>query len=311
MSLTLPDGVLGMAERGEDWAAWVHGLPRLAEELMSTWDLELDGLPMHGFCALVLPVAGPEGDTVLKISFPEEETEQEHLALGRWDGCGAVRLLRADPRRRAMLLERLAHDKLDSIDVDTACEVVAGLYAQLHVPASGQYRRLSTWTRRWRERLAALPSEAPVPRRLVVQATSLARELAEDPDTDGTLVHGDLHYLNVLAGERQPWLAIDPKPLSGDPHLEPAPMLWNRWDEAVATGDARSEVRHRFHTLVDVAGLDEDRARAWTVLRLVVLAVEQWQEALDVRGPGRSQVIEATTELVTAAVTVAKAVQAE
>lgn len=309
MSLTLPDGVLGMAERGEEWASWVHGLPRLAEELMAAWELELDGLPMHGFCALVLPVTGPEGGSVLKISFPDEQTEHEHLALGRWDGRGAVRLQRAEPRRRAMLLERLAPDKLDGVDLETACTVVAELYAQLHVPASGQFHRLSAWTRRWYDRLAALPAEAPVPRRLVLQGTALARELADDPATDGTLVHGDLHYLNVLAGERQPWLAIDPKPLSGDPHVEPAPMLWNRWDEAIATGDARGEIRRRFHTLVDVAGLDEDRVRAWTVLRLVVLAVEQWHEAEAARGAGRAHTVEATSELITAAVTVAKAVQ--
>ena len=46
---------------------------------------------------------------------------------------------------------------------------------------------------------------------------------------------------------------IDPKPMAGDPHYEPAPMLWNRWDEVVASGDVRDAVRRRFHTLVDAA----------------------------------------------------------
>ena len=311
MSLTLPGGVLGMADRGGEWAEWVDSLPRLATEVMAAWRLELDGVPMHGFCALVLPVNGPDGEAVLKISFPDEDTEHEHLALGRWDGVGAVGLLRAEPRRRALLLERLSHDKLDTVDVETACEVVAGLYADLHVPATEQFRRLSDWTRRWRVRLSSLPVDAPVPRRLVLQADALARDLADDPSTDGSLLHGDLHYLNVLAAQRRPWLAIDPKPFSGDPHLEPAPMLWNRWEEAVATGDARAEIRRRFHTLVDVAGLDEDRARAWMVLRLVTFAVEQWQEILGARGTTRAQVVDTADELVTAAVTVAKAVQAD
>jgi streptomycin 6-kinase len=288
----------------------VARLPRLAEDLMGQWELGLDGLPMHGFCALVLPVVGPSGPAVLKISFPDEETEHEHLALQRWGGRGAVRLLSAEPRRRALLLERLAHDKLDSLDVDTACEVVAGLYPLLHVPATEQYPRLSGWAARWAERLRTLPLEAPVPRRLVAQATSLADDLAVDPATDGTLLHGDLHYLNVLAAEREPWLAIDPKPMSGDRHLEPAPMLWNRWDEALDSGDARSAVRRRFHLLVDAGDLDEDRTRAWMVLRLVTFALEQWQEARDAQGPGRARVLRATDELVTTAVTVAKAVQA-
>ena len=61
---------------------------------------------------------------------------------------------------------------------------------------------------------------------------------------------------------------IDPKPMAGDPHYELAPMLWNRWDEVVP-GDVRDAVRRRFHTLVDTAGLDEDRARDWVVVRMV------------------------------------------
>ena len=49
--------------------------------------------------------------------------------------------------------------------------------------------------------------------------------------------------------------------MNGDPHYEVAPMLWNRWDEL--TGNIRDGVRRRFYTLVDAAGLDEERARAW------------------------------------------------
>ena len=81
------------------------------------------------------------------------------------------------------------------------------------------------------------------------------------------MIHGDLHYENVLAADREPWLVIDPKPMAGDPHYEVAPLLWNRWDEVVASGDVRDAVRRRFHTVVDTAGLDEDRARDWVVVR--------------------------------------------
>jgi streptomycin 6-kinase len=47
-------------------------------------------------------------------------------------------------------------------------------------------------------------------------------------------------------------------------------MLWNRWEEL--RGDLRTQVRRRFHTLVDVAGLDEERARDWVVVRMVLNA---------------------------------------
>ena len=150
-----------------------------------------------------------------------------------------------------------------------ACEVVAGVYPRLHVPAPPQLRPLTSYVARWTAQLAALPRDAPVPHRLVEQAVSLGRDLVADEASTGTMIHADLHYENVLAGDREPWLVIDPKPVSGDPHYEPAPMLWNRWDEAAATGDLRTGLRRRFHTLVDAAGLDEDRARDWVVVRML------------------------------------------
>ena len=75
---------------------------------------------------------------------------------------------------------------------------------------------------------------AGLPRRFVEQALSLAPDLVRDEGVDARLVHTDLHYANVLAGQRQPWLAIDPKPLAAEPAYAVAPALWNRWDEAVA-----------------------------------------------------------------------------
>ena len=46
-----------------------------------------------------------------------------------------------------------------------------------------------------------------------------------------------------------------------------APMLWHRWDELA--GNVRDGVRHRFYTLVDAAGLDEDLGRVCTLVRVV------------------------------------------
>jgi streptomycin 6-kinase len=120
---------------------------------------------------------------------------------------------------------------------------------------------------RWTADLGALPHSAPVRRRLVEQAIALGRDLVADPASIGTVIHGDLHYENVLAADREPWLAIAPKPMNGDPHYEVAPMLWNRWDELA--GDIRGGVRRRFYALVDAARLAEDRARAWVVVRMV------------------------------------------
>ena len=293
----LPAAVLAMAARGAEWLAWVDALPRVTRSYLEAWELHPDGEPMHGFCSIVLPVRAPGGaPAVLKISFPDVESEHEHLALRRWGGDGAVRLLRADPRRRAVLLERLHTENLNALPDVEACEVVAGLYRRIHVPALPQLRSLTSYVERWTTDLGSLPRSAPIPRRLVEQAIALGRDLVLDPASTGSVIHGDLHYGNVHAAEREPWLVIDPKPVSGDPHYEVAPMLWNRWGEL--TGNIREGVRRRFHAVVGAAGLAEDRARAWVVVRMIHNAM--WE--LD-GGP------QADARWLTTCVAIAKAVQ--
>lgn len=266
-----------MAARGPDWQAWVDRLPVLVRELMHRWDLRRDGSAMHGHCSLVLPVRTERNvSAVMKIGFPEEESEHEHLALRRWNGDGAVALLSAEPYRRALLLERLNDENLTGVPDTEACRIVADLYRRIHVPALPQLRTLASFVRRWNADLEALPRSAPIPHRLVEQALGLGRDLVTDRSMPDRVLHTDLHYANVLAGERRGWLAIDPKPINGDPHYEVAPMLWNRWDEIA--DDVRGGVRRRFWALVDAAELDEDRARAWVLVRMAHNAM--WETAM-------------------------------
>jgi streptomycin 6-kinase len=298
----LPAGVLAFAERGPDWAAYVERLPRLLRELGQEWGLTADGEATHGHGSLVVPVRHEGEPAVLKLAFPDDEGEHEALGLQRLGGDGAVRLLRADPHRWALLLERLHPTDLDSLPVLEACEVVAGLYARVHVPAPPQLRAVTTYLDRWTPQLRALPRDAPVPHRLVEQTLALVADLFTDAaqgSAPGVMLHGDLHYQNVLAADREPWLVIDPKPMSGDRHYEPAPMLWNRWEEAVASGNVRFALRRRFHTLVDTAGLDEQLARDWVVVRMVYNAVWELEDNPD--APDR--------DWLTRCVTIAKAVQ--
>lgn len=244
----------------------------VTEDQLDRWDLRRDGDAIPGSGSVVLPVRTSDGaQAVLKIGPAESESEHEHLALRRWGGDGAVRLLSADPPRRALLLERLTPQDLTTLPDIEACEVVAGLYQRLHDPALPQLRTLTSYLEQWTDDFEALPRSAAMPHRLVEQAVVLSRELAADPATTGRLVHGNLHYGNVLAADREPWLAIAPRPVNGDPHYEAAPMLWNRWDEL--SGRIRDGVQRRFYALVDAAEFDEDRARAWVLIRVVREAI--------------------------------------
>jgi streptomycin 6-kinase len=244
---------------------------------LDRWRLRRDGEPVQGPGATVLPVlTSDDVPALLKITV-DDESEQEHLVLRRWGGDGAVRLLSADPPRRALLLERLRPESLLTLPDTEACEVVAGLYRRLHVPALPQLPMLTTYLEQWTKVFELLPRSAPIPHRLVELASTLSRELADQP-TD-TVLHGNLHYANVLAADREPWLAIAPRPVNGCPEYEVAPMLWHRWDEL--TGNIRDGVRRRFYTVVDAAGLDEDTARAWVMVRVVREAARQLDSPAD------------------------------
>jgi len=303
----VPPGLLEQAELGPDWADWLDRLPVLFDAVLSDWELSHTGPLWHGFASLVAPVRTAQGGhAVVKVTFDgDTESLHEGVALRHWNGRGTVRLLRADPHRRALLLERLHQRNLNELPDLDACELIAGFYSRIHVPALPQLRTVSSYVEEWVAAMTSMPRNAPIPRRLVDKAASLGRELIADPASVGVMVHGDLHYENVLAGDREPWLVIDPKPMSGDPHYEPAPALWNRWDELAATGSVRTALRRRFHTLVDAADLDEDRARQWVIVRMVLNAhwsVEDAQRADRTLRPDER-------EWITDCVTLAKAME--
>ncbi len=286
------------------WDDWLARAPRLADNLIEEWSLRVDGRALSGQCAMVVPVRTADDRAgVLKISWPHWEAETEHLALRAWHGDGAVELWRADPRRYALLLERARADRdLRSVGVIEACEVVAGLYGRLHVAPLPQTRRLSDLCREWADRLPMLLDTNLVSRRFVTQAQRLLADLADDPATDAALIHSDLHYFNVLAATREPWLVIDPKPLAGDPAYEVAPLLWNRWDEVLAAGSSREALLARMYAVADTARLDENRVRDWIVVREVCNVLWAYEDEL-------TEGVPIPTDWVTTAVTILKAVQ--
>ncbi|MDC5698307.1 aminoglycoside phosphotransferase family protein [Intrasporangium calvum] len=260
---------------------WLQQLPDLLADLLAEWELEPIGRSLSGYCSVVVPVrlvgsgrgaVGVAGEAVLKVSWPHPEAATEPLALQTWNGHGAVRLVRADPARFALLLERLDTRDLSTVDIDEACSVIGRLLTTLRRPAHPRIPQLTDYAARQAHELAAAP--AVIPRRYLDQAAALARELVARPPAEERLLHTDLHYGNVLAARRAPWLAIDPKPMAGDPAFEVAPALWNRADELGTGSQVRWSLRRRLEIICDEAGLDEGRARAWTIVREADNALE-------------------------------------
>lgn len=250
---------------GEAGRAFIAGLPRMAAGFLDRWELRVDGPSMYGVCALVLPVVRPDGTpAVLKLQLLDEESVGEPVALRVWDGDGAVRLLDHDDTTGTMLLERLDPARMLSHVPDTreAVLVIAQLLAHLtSFPAPEGMRRLADIAAAMVERTpTALKQVAdPSDHRLLADCAAAVRDVLDEPGD--RLLHWDLHFENVLASERAPWLAIDPKPLTGDPGFDLCPALDNRFDP--------DEILWRFDAMTDVLSLDRARARAWTLGRVL------------------------------------------
>lgn len=260
---------------GEAGRAFITSLPRLASDFMDRWALRLDGPSMHGVCALVLPVVrtGDGTPAVLKLQILDDESEGEPVALRVWDGDGAVRLLEYDDATGAMLLERLDPARMLSFEPDSrkAVLVIARLLTHLTaVQAPEGMRRLGDITADMLERTPPVLDRIgdPADRCLIADCAAAVREVMGEPGD--RLLHWDLHFDNVLAADRAPWLAIDPKPLAGDPGFELWPALDNRFEP--------DEVLWRFDAMTEVLALDRERARAWTLGRLLQNAVWEVEE---------------------------------
>jgi streptomycin 6-kinase len=263
--------VIEVPERLDWWrgrvggATWLESLPQLAEECAERWSLRLGEPFGQGHVSLTVPVTLSDGgQAVLKLNFPGEESAHEADALMHWRGEGAARLLEVDRERNALLIERA--DPGTSLwevgDDQEATLIAASVMARLWLrppPDSHPFRLLADEAERWTAQLRS-DWEAlgrPFEQRLVDAAAAAARELAGS-QAKLAVCHQDLQGSNVLKALREPWLAIDPKPIVAEPAFDVASLLRDRrWsiDGGV--------IRRRLDLLAAELDLDRDRIQGW------------------------------------------------
>jgi streptomycin 6-kinase len=290
--VSVPPGLDWWREEPEG-LVWLQHLPDIVGECAARWSLRL-GEPFHNaHVSYVAPVELPDGTpAVLKINFPESEGEHEPDALGHWDGEGAVRLLGRYDERRALLVERCEPGTRlwETRDGDDVTRTLAGVLRRLWKPPREDhpFRLLSDAAAEWAEELPRAWEELgrPYEETLLDEAVAFLRE-AVPSQGEPVVLHQDLHGGNVLQARREPWLAIDPKPLVGEREFDTASFLRDRRWELRNDADAGARVRRRLDLLASELDLDRERMRGWGIAHALawdpdedMLASARWLAAV-------------------------------
>lgn len=264
-----------VAWEGHAGQAWLDRLPHLVAELGAAWDLEV-GLPLlpGGQISWVAPVRRrvDGGDAVLKVQLPHPESAPEAIALRAWGGDGAVRLLEHDPQRSALLVERChPGEDLLTLDGDDAARIGAALAARLHqVRAPDGVPTLAATLDRWADelqaRLAAVPPPDPGLARLALEIM----RTRPNQSPRQVLLHGDLNPTNVLSAGREPWLAIDPKPMVGDPARDGARLVTQ--PDPNRSPNPAETLQRRLATVADELDVTRATLAAWCLADVVEMA---------------------------------------
>lgn len=272
----LPGNLVEDVQRdpGAACRTWMAGLPVIVEALARSWSLDL-GSPFQpgGTASWVAPARTTVGEhLVLKVGWRHDEAKHEADGLSAWAGRGAVRLVDAleVDNTSALLLEACEPGTLLSqmLAPQEQDAVVAGLLRRWIEPPPGHpFRPLQhmrdAWADEFEEEYRAAVGDGPqLDPGLARAGLELFRCLPGTAERS-VLLCTDLHHENVLAAEREPWLAVDPKPYLGDPTYDPLQHMLNFPGRLVADPDGF--VRR----MADLLDLDAQRLRQWLFARCV------------------------------------------
>ncbi len=273
---------------GADGARFLKQLPESLAACASRYNLTiLPPFPNLSF-NYVAPATMADGTpVVVKLGVPREELNMEIATLEHYGGVGAVRLLAADREQGWQLLEQVQPGTMLSAhpNDEEATVIAATVMQKLWRPPSTQhhYPTINDWFDGLRQlRIEFAGGTGPFAPQLVEEAERLAPELLATA-APGVVLHGDLHHYNILAGQREPWLAIDPQGVIGEPAYEIGALMRNPNATMLQWPNLLDILERRLTILADTLKMDRARLRAWTVAQGVLSA---WWDYEPGRSPG-------------------------
>jgi len=250
-------------------------LPAILTRCEQRWGLTISPPFAHLSFNYVAPATRSDGTVVIvKVCAFSDEFLPQWEALRLFDGHGMVQLLGYDEEDEVLVLECLQPGTLLSTEEDDekATAIIANVMRQLWRPVSGEHSfpTVEKWGRGFEHlRTYYKGGNGPFPPRLLEEAERLFAELSAS-SAEPMLLHGDLHHENILAAQRQPWLAIDPKGLVGEAAYETGALLRNALTRVFQAPVPRRVMERRMDQLAAELGFERARIRGWGLAQAVL-----------------------------------------
>ena len=252
---------------------WLAALPKIVAEIQENWSLEVREIfPNLSYHFVASCIFADGSEAVLKIGYPETDSpvfnEVEMLKL--YNGDGAVKFLRFDEKRFAVLLEKLTPGET----LKTACRNddarATGIYIDVlrkiirKPPENHNFVLLEKWFAGFEK-----AEKTNFPAQAVKKARGFYDELGS---RQKFLLHGDFHHENILSAEREPFLAIDPKGIIGEIGYEISVFLNNHVLWLSPAPDLREKLNDAVLRIAEAFEIEPQDLKKWAYAQMVLSA---------------------------------------
>ena len=250
---------------------WLQELPALVAGLERDWAITVGRSYESGTEAFVADVVCEDGvPAVLKLLIPRPDNEVHHeiTVLRLTNGEGCARLIRDDPGRGALLLERLGRSLHElGLPLRERHEILVSAASRVWRPAAGCGLPTGAEKGRWLVDFIVREWEEldhPCSERTVDHAVrSAGRRVAAHDEDRAVLVHGDVHQWNTLeAGDG--FKLVDPDGLLAEAEYDMGILMR---EDPVDLLDGDPHERSRW--LAARTGLDATAVWEWGVVERV------------------------------------------
>jgi streptomycin 6-kinase len=250
---------------------WLDDLPRLIASIEAEWTITVGAPFADGTEAFVAEATTSDGHrAVLKLIVPRDGDAALHeiTALRLADGDGCVRLLRDDPDRGALLIDRLGRSLHElGLPLRRRQEILCEVAGRVWRPAAGCGLPTGADKARWLSGFITTTWESlghPCDERTVDHALRCSdRRLAAHDDDRAALVHGDVHEWNALESGSG-FALVDPDGLLAEPEYDLG-VLMREDPVELMQGDPHD----RAGWLAERTGLDMSAIWEWGVVERV------------------------------------------